>query len=167
MNIVLSCVCIPLSAVCCVITGLGNLGEVPTISDSTPKSEPITVKIHLHIQNLLITYMCSHDECNKSDMPLHLTYSDSATWSSPIFWRATATHFHAGEDFLSHTSRISFRHSSSVSLLVKISSMRSSSIPNTSPSCCHLAAAGCTTAKRLSKLTELCWFGVGWSVAHP
>ena len=43
VNIVLSCICILLSAACCVLTG--NLGEVPTVSESPPKSEPITVKV--------------------------------------------------------------------------------------------------------------------------
>ena len=97
---------------------------------------------------------------------LRLWYSDSASWSSPIFWATSATLFHVGEDFLSHISRISFRHSSCIPLLlVKISSMRSSSTPSTSASCFHLGVtAGCRTSRRFSKLTGV---DGGWTVACP
>lgn len=98
---------------------------------------------------------------------LHLTYSDPASSSSPIFWRALVTSFQVG-DFLTHISRKFFRHSSSIPLLlVQISSTRSSSIPSASHSCCHLAVTVCRAVMRFSRLTEHIWLDSGWMVTCP
>ena len=56
---------------------------------------------------------------------LHLTYSDSASFSFPISRRASAKSCRVREGFLSNMFRMPFRHSSSLWLLFKISCMRS------------------------------------------
>lgn len=105
---------------------------------------------------------------NHKERWLHLRYSDSASWFSPIFWRASVTVLQVGfSDFLTHMSSTSLRHSSSPSWLVKISSSRSSSIPSFSPNFCHLGFTEKSSVKRLSELREHCWPDGGLLLACP
>ena len=88
---------------------------------------------------------------------LHLRYRYSASPSSLLSERASVTCFQVGFiDFWSHTSSMELRHSSSVSLFVKISSSRSSSIASSSPSFCHLGVTvGCSSVRRVSSVRGL------------
>jgi len=80
-------------------------------------------------------------------------------WFLPIFERASVTSFQVGfVDFWSHTSSVALRHSKSVSLIVKISSSRSSSITSSSPSFCHFGVTvGCSSLRRVSRVRGLTW----------
>ena len=98
---------------------------------------------------------------------LDLWYSESASSTLPILLRAWVTSLQVRlADFWSQTSSTALRHSSSVSLMVKISSSRSSSMLSSSPSFCHWSVTvGCSLVKRVSRVRGLPWqarYGEEW-----
>ena len=107
---------------------------------------------------------------------LDLWCSDSASPTLPSSLRAWVTSFQVTiVDFWSQTSSTALRQSSFVSLMVKISSSRSSSILSSSPSFFHCSTTvGCSSVKRVSRVRGLLWQatyseewgGKGWKICN-